>query len=784
MHLPVRMPRHPAISRLGSALGVGVGVGKLDTPGNTFVPLISTGPAAERRRLSACPQWAMFLLPYCLLLFFAAVFFWARVDALIALSCEVATTTHSSIPLSSDAAASLFAIPQASPQILASDHFSDAEYSGNSATGHAARPPATLSLRGSAASDKPEALSFLQVAESGIDSGPEREPWLYRLLPSSLRVSNPLLGALAHMVGDARVLAASKETSHNRKFYLAKTNSGSHTDRYHFPRFREADLASNQFFQRSLVIGASEFSESGGKSSLLQALRTLVTAYPSLSPLAPFPHHVEVLGLVLELLCLTLTAICLVLTHATPPGGWADVAERIASGDIADAESCFHEWKLSPPGVTAEPVAPTLRALAALSSAGASARRRHAAASALARSGVGERGASGVNSAEANVAATSSGLAAKDEVAAALLLPPASMLETQPGLDAVASEHLLRPPSVLSLSPSLLRVCGKCEWPPTSGWRAPKPDRCHHCKHCGTCVLEMDHHCPWVANCVGVQNKKHFVLTLLYAVLGLAVFLCWMGPDFARALTSLTDFPRQITVLFSYFLALLVSVLLAGMLVFHIYLLCRGLTTIEWCEKVRPAAAAPGGPHQRQPMPQPPSPHTPAAAPEELPLPQLLLQLQESVSTGTLRTAAVPAGGVAGTSSAAAGDAPTPIPRVDLLADSPLDLLAIADDDFAALPEPRFSALMRAQLYAASPYDGGVFANMCAVLGDSAIFWLLPSRWGVRQRPPYAISPRFAAFRRRVALRETWRAENASKVGLLERAWRAAHVSYGGKVAP
>ena len=44
------MPRHPAISRLGSALGVGVGVGKLDTPGNTFVPLISTGPAAERAR--------------------------------------------------------------------------------------------------------------------------------------------------------------------------------------------------------------------------------------------------------------------------------------------------------------------------------------------------------------------------------------------------------------------------------------------------------------------------------------------------------------------------------------------------------------------------------------------------------------------------------------------------------------------------------------------------------------------------------------------------------------
>lgn len=54
--------------------------------------------------------------------------------------------------------------------------------------------------------------------------------------------------------------------------------------------------------------------------------------------------------------------------------------------------------------------------------------------------------------------------------------------------------------------------CNKC--------KNERPKRAHHCRICNKCTLKMDHHCPWVANCVGYYNQKSFYQFLFYAMLG------------------------------------------------------------------------------------------------------------------------------------------------------------------------------------------------------------------------------------------------------------------------
>lgn len=55
------------------------------------------------------------------------------------------------------------------------------------------------------------------------------------------------------------------------------------------------------------------------------------------------------------------------------------------------------------------------------------------------------------------------------------------------------------------------KKCGKCN--------CIKPPRAHHCSICKRCVLGMDHHCPWMNNCIGIKNHKSFILFCMYTAL-------------------------------------------------------------------------------------------------------------------------------------------------------------------------------------------------------------------------------------------------------------------------
>jgi len=70
--------------------------------------------------------------------------------------------------------------------------------------------------------------------------------------------------------------------------------------------------------------------------------------------------------------------------------------------------------------------------------------------------------------------------------------------------------------------PEVVSICKKCI--------APKPPRTHHCSVCKRCVLKMDHHCPWLNNCVGFYNHRHFFMFTVWIWFG-AVYISVIGYD-------------------------------------------------------------------------------------------------------------------------------------------------------------------------------------------------------------------------------------------------------------
>jgi hypothetical protein len=127
-----------------------------------------------------------------------------------------------------------------------------------------------------------------------------------------------------------------------------------------------------------------------------------------------------------------------------------------------------------------------------------------------------------------------------------------------------------------------LRMCKECQM--------YKPDRTHHCKICGECVLRMDHHCPWVANCIGFGNYKFFLLFLFYAWASAIFAVVLFMKRVIHAFRPVVDW----TVFFSEDVPVLVAVILAGglfiaLMLFwwsHMEMTMAQTTTIEQKEKM------------------------------------------------------------------------------------------------------------------------------------------------------------------------------------------------------
>jgi hypothetical protein len=119
-----------------------------------------------------------------------------------------------------------------------------------------------------------------------------------------------------------------------------------------------------------------------------------------------------------------------------------------------------------------------------------------------------------------------------------------------------------------------------------------KPDRCHHCRVCRTCILKMDHHCPWIYNCVGYFNYKYFFLLLLYSVIDLHFISFTMSESLTRCWHIDTPFVILFCTLFGETLSVFLGLLITAFFFFHVWLMLKAMTTIEFCEKKLPKGGA------------------------------------------------------------------------------------------------------------------------------------------------------------------------------------------------
>ncbi|XP_056600947.1 palmitoyltransferase ZDHHC15A [Triplophysa dalaica] len=159
------------------------------------------------------------------------------------------------------------------------------------------------------------------------------------------------------------------------------------------------------------------------------------------------------------------------------------------------------------------------------------------------------------------------------------IVPSDSPLYEQEHGDSEKSHILLeitqRLPIHTRTATGAIRFCHDCQ--------LIKPDRCHHCSVCQTCVLKMDHHCPWLNNCIGFSNYKFFMLFLLYSLLYCLLIVTTVTPTFIRLwLGQLFDTCVKLHVLFLMLVSAMFAVTLSFLLIFHIWLLTRNKTTLEW----------------------------------------------------------------------------------------------------------------------------------------------------------------------------------------------------------
>ncbi|VUZ44184.1 unnamed protein product [Hymenolepis diminuta] len=71
---------------------------------------------------------------------------------------------------------------------------------------------------------------------------------------------------------------------------------------------------------------------------------------------------------------------------------------------------------------------------------------------------------------------------------------------------------IITDPSIAKLM--IAQRCGP-DWSYCIRCESVRPPRAHHCRQCDVCVIRFDHHCTFLAQCIGLANMKYFMHLLI-----------------------------------------------------------------------------------------------------------------------------------------------------------------------------------------------------------------------------------------------------------------------------
>lgn len=107
-----------------------------------------------------------------------------------------------------------------------------------------------------------------------------------------------------------------------------------------------------------------------------------------------------------------------------------------------------------------------------------------------------------------------------------------------------------------------------------------------HCGNCNRCVQHFDHHCIWLNNCVGYNNYNFFIKVIIFLLIHETIIIIFIGQHLHSYQENRKINHMNINTLgISIYLiiqAVFLIIFLINLLILHIYLYSKGITTYEF----------------------------------------------------------------------------------------------------------------------------------------------------------------------------------------------------------